>query len=103
MVEKWFHGSPGSFQGIRVYIEGRSRSGELRGADEGGGRALLPRDRLIASLTSSPSLLACFRSKKDHRRGFILFGLCLIFFFCETLKQGKKLKLALAVGSGLIG
>ena len=36
--------------------------------------------------TSSPSLLVCFRSKKDHREGFIPFGFRLIFLFCETLK-----------------
>ena len=36
-VEKWFRGSPGCFQGIRVYIGERSRSVELRGAHEGGG------------------------------------------------------------------
>ena len=28
-VEKWFRGSPGCFQGIRVYIGERSRSVEL--------------------------------------------------------------------------
>ena len=38
-VEKWFRGSPGCFQGIRVYIGERSRSVELRGAHEDGGRA----------------------------------------------------------------
>ena len=32
-----FHGSPGCFEGIRVYIGERSRSVELRGAHEGGG------------------------------------------------------------------
>ena len=48
--------SPGCFQGMRVYIGERSRSVELRGAHEGGGRAALPRGRLIASLTSTPSL-----------------------------------------------
>ena len=37
-VEKWFRGSPGCFQGTRVYICERSRSVELRGAHEGGGR-----------------------------------------------------------------
>ena len=36
-VEKWFRGSPGCFQGIRVYIGKGSRSVELRGAHEGGG------------------------------------------------------------------
>ena len=36
-VEKWFCGSPGCFQGIRVYIGERSRSVELQGAHEGEG------------------------------------------------------------------
>ena len=91
-VEKWFRGSPGCFQGIRVYIGEGSRSVELRGAHEGGGapgppgRALLPRGRLAASLTSTPSLLDHVCSKKDPREGFIPFGFRLIFFFCETLK-----------------
>ena len=48
-MEKWFRGSPGCFQGIRVYIGERTRLGEPQGAHEGGGapyppgRALLPR------------------------------------------------------------
>ena len=36
-VEKWFRGSPGCFQGIRVYIGEGSRAVELRGAHKGGG------------------------------------------------------------------
>ena len=66
----------------------------------GVGRASMPRGFLEASLTSTPSLLDCFHSKNNSPEGFILFGLRLIFLFCETLKQGKKQKLA--VGSGLI-
>ena len=38
-VEIGFHGAPGCFRGIRIYIGGRSRSVELRRAHEGGGRA----------------------------------------------------------------
>ena len=70
--------------------------GEPRGAHEGGGRAQgggrapLPCGFLVASLTYTPSLLDCFRSKNNSPEGFILFGLRLIFLFCETLKQGKK-------------
>ena len=84
----------------------RDTSGEPRGAHEGGGaqggrRASLPRGHLEASLTSTPSLLDHVRSKNHTPEGFIPFGLRLIFLFCETLKQGKKQKLAL--GSGLIG
>ena len=71
------------------------------GGAQGVGRASLPRGFLEASLTSTPSLLDCFRSKNNSPEGFIPFGLRLIFLFCETLKQGKKQKLAL--GSGLIG
>ena len=37
-MEKVLRGAPGCFQGIRVYIDERSRSVELRGAHEGGGR-----------------------------------------------------------------
>ena len=41
-VEIGFCGAPGWFRGIWVYIGGRSRSVELRGAHEGGGQAHLP-------------------------------------------------------------
>ena len=63
---------------------------EQHGAHEGGGRALLPRGRLVAFHTSTPSLLVCFRSKKDHHKGFIPLGPRMIFLFFETLKQAKK-------------
>ena len=69
-----------------IYIGERSRSGEPRGAHEGGGRALDPRGHLVASLTSTPSLLDCVCSKNDPHEGFIPFGFYLIFLFCETLK-----------------
>ena len=61
----------------------------------------LPRAFLVDPLTCTPSPLDCFRSRNNFPEGFIPFGLRLIFLFCETLKQGKKQKLAL--GSGLIG
>ena len=83
---------PWCFQGIRVYIGERSTSVELRGAHEGGGaptpsgRALLPRGRLAEFQTSTPSLLVCFRSKKDHREGFISFGIP----FLQNSKIGKR-------------
>ena len=38
-VEIGFRGAPGCFRGIWIYIGGRSRSVELLGAHEGGGRA----------------------------------------------------------------
>ena len=50
------------------------------------GRTLLPLGLLVAFQTSTPSLLVCFRSKKDHREGFRSIGLRLIFLFFETLK-----------------
>ena len=43
----------------------------------------------MAPPTSSPSLLVCFWSKKDHRESFIPFGLHLVVLFCEILKQAK--------------
>ena len=49
-VEKVFRGSPGCFEGIRVYIGKRSRSVELRGAHEGGGAP--------APLSAPPYLVA---------------------------------------------
>ena len=74
-MEIGFRGAPGCFQGIRVYIGERSRSVELRGAHEGGGRASLPHARLVVSLTSTPSLLDCVCSKNDPREGFIPFDI----------------------------
>ena len=82
-------------------VRGATRGPQGWGRAQGVGRASLPRGFLEASLTSTPSLLDCFRSKNNSPEGFIPFGLRLIFFFCETLKQGEKQKLAL--GSGSIG
>ena len=68
---------------------GRQETNEVstgQGAHLPPGRALLPRGRLVEFHSSTPSLLDCFRSKKDHRQCFILFRLHLIFLFCETLK-----------------
>ena len=81
---------PWMFWGIRVYIGERIRSGELRGAHMLGGHALHPCGHLEAPLTCNPSLLGVLWSKKNHGRSFILFGLRLVFLFCETLKQGKN-------------
>ena len=80
---------------LGIYIGERIRSGGARGARKGGGvpyppgLALHPCGHLVAPPTSSPSLLVVFWSKKNHREGFIPFGLRLIFLFCETQKQGK--------------
>ena len=48
-VEIGFHGAPGWFRGTCVYIGGRSRSVELRGAHEGGAHAQGGQARLPAS------------------------------------------------------
>ena len=91
-VEIGFRGAPGCFQGIWAYIGGRSRSVELQGAHEGGGRAQggrrasLPRDLLVDFLTSTPSPLDHVCSKNNSPKGFIPFGFHLIFIFCKTLK-----------------
>ena len=71
------------------------------GRAQGVGRASLPRGFLEASLTSTPSLLDCFRSKNNSPEGFISFGLRFIFLFFETLKQARKQHFGL--GLRLIG
>ena len=100
-MEKCFHGCLCWFGDIWVYIGKRIRSRSAQGAHKGGGHALRPFGRLVASVTCTPSPLDVFWSKRNHRESFIPFGLCLVFLFCETRKQGKKQKLAL--GSRLIG
>ena len=50
------------------------------------GCALLPRGRLAEFHTSTPSLLNCFSSKKDHRKGFSPFGIS----FPQNTEIGKK-------------
>ena len=82
---------------------------EQHGPHEGGGcawggrRAPLPHAFLVDPLTCTPSLPDCVLSKNNFPEGFIPFGLRLIFLFYETLKQGKKQKLVLVLGSGSIG
>ena len=91
-MEIGFRAAPGCFQGIWVYIGGRSMSVEMRGAHEGGGRAyplgraLLPRGRLVASLTSTPSLPDCICSKNHSPEGFIPFDIP----FLWNTEIGKK-------------
>ena len=79
------------------------RRNQVRGATRGprGWGAPTPRVRPPASWPPRgvPDLQIFW--KKDHREGFIPFGLRLVFLFCETLKQVKKQKLA--QGSRLIG
>ena len=62
----------------------------VEGAPYPPGRALLLRGCLAEFQTSTPSLMDCFRSKKDHHEGFITFGFHLVFLFCGTLKQVKN-------------
>ena len=84
------------YKSIYIYRRKKQAGGATRGP-RGWGRALLPHGRLVASLTSTPSLLVCFRSNKDHHEGFIPFGIP----FLQNSKIGKKQKLAL--GLRLIG
>ena len=86
MVEKCFRGYPCWFGDIWEYIGARIRSGGARGAHKGGGRALRPCGRLVAPPTSSPSLLVVFLSKKNHREGFIPFGIP----FLRNSKTGEN-------------
>ena len=89
-MEIGFRGALGCFWGIWIYIGGRSRSVELRGAHEGGGRALLPRGRLTASLTSTPSLLDYVCSKKRSSRRFHSIWIPFDIPFLRNTEIGKK-------------
>ena len=71
------------------------------GAHLPSGRAALTRGRLVASLTSTPSLLDHNLSKNHAVEGFIPFGLRLIFLFFEILKYTKKQQYGL--GLRLVG
>ena len=59
---------------------------EVGGRAQGGGRAPHPRDLLSCSLEQGPSLLDHVRLENHVPKGFIPFGLRLIFRFFETLK-----------------
>ena len=74
----------------KKYVRGARGAHEGGGRAQGGGRAPLPRGFLVDPLTCTSSLLHCFLSKNNFSEGFIPFGLCLIFLFFETLKQGKN-------------
>ena len=78
-------------------VRGATRGPRGWGAPREVGRALDPRGHLVASLTSTPSLLDYVCSKNDSRESFIPFGLRLVFLFCKTLKEGKKIE----TGTGL--
>ena len=100
-MEKWFHGSPGYFQGIRVHIGERTRSVELRGAHEGGWRTALPRGLLDASLTPTPGLLDCVFSKKRSSRRFHSIWILFDIPFLRNTEIGTKQQFSL--GLRLIG
>ena len=84
-----------------IYIGEGSRSREPQGAHEGRERALDPRGHLVASQTSTPSLLDCVCSKNNSPEGLIPFGLCLIFLVFEILKRAIKQQYGL--GLRLVG
>ena len=67
-VEIVFRGAPRCFQGTGVYIGEGGRSGEPRGAHEGGGRADSPRARLAPSWP--PRLLLDVHSRSPGLRLF---------------------------------
>ena len=77
---------------VGIYIGGRSTSVAARGAHERGGvpcrggRAPNPRGCLGCFLTCTLSPLDHVRSKNHASKGFIPFGLRLIFLFFEILK-----------------
>ena len=85
-VELGLCGALQCFQGTGVYIGEGSTSVEQREAHEGGGRAGHPRGRLACCLMSTSSLQVGICSKKIAPKGFIPFGLPVIFLFFETLK-----------------
>ena len=83
--------SPWMFSGYvglyrrKKYVGGRPRGPRDRGTPYRGG-ALLSRGCLGCFLACTPSPLDHVRSKNHAPEGFIPFGLCFLFFFCETLK-----------------
>ena len=77
---------PLMFLGYKSIYRRKKYVGGAPWGPRGWGRALLPRGRFTDFQTSTPSLMVCFRSKKDRREVFIPFGFHLIFLFYETLK-----------------
>ena len=96
MVEIGFRGAPGCFQGMEVYIGEGGRSGEPRGAPEGGARAHPPRARLAPSWP--PRLLLDVHSKspglhlfqKDRFRRFHPVWTPFDIPFLRNTEIGKK-------------
>ena len=70
----------------KKYVGGRPRGPRDRGPALQGGRGLLSRGFLGSFLTCTPSSPDHVRSKNHAPKGFIPFGLRLIFLFFEMLK-----------------
>ena len=66
---------PLMFLGYKSIYRRKKYVGGAPWGPRGWGRALLPRGRLAEFQTSTLSLLDCVCSKKDHREGFIPFGI----------------------------
>ena len=88
---------PLMFLGNKSICRRKKYVGGATWGPRGWGRTLLPRGYIVEFQTSTPSLLVCFWSKKDHHEGFILFGIP----FSRNTEIGKKHKVAL--GLWLIG
>ena len=91
---------------VGLYRRKKSVGGASRGPQEwrarpGGGRSPLSCGFLEASLTSTPSLLDCFRSKNNSSEGFHSVWTPFDIPFQRNTETWKKQKLAL--GSGSIG
>ena len=85
---------PLMFLGYKSIYRRKKYVGGAPWGPRGWGRALLPRGRLAEFQTSTPSLLDCVCSRKDHREGFIPFGIP----FLQNTKIGtQKQKLALGL------
>ena len=106
-MELGFRGAPGCFQGMEVYIGEGGRSGEPRGAHEGGGRARPLRARRGPSWP--PRLLLDVHSKslgfhlfqKDRSRRLHPFLTPFDIPFLRNTEIGKKQQFGL--GLRLIG
>jgi hypothetical protein len=89
---------------LRIYRAEREVGGIPRGPQARGPAPLgcgpVACGALGTLLTSTPSSVGVFWSKKNHHESFITFGLRLIFLFCETQNKEKQ---KLALGSRLIG
>ena len=89
VVELGFRGAPGCFQGTWIYIGGRSRSVELRGAHEGGARppaSWLPSCVSDFHSKSPGSCLFQERSSRRFRSVWIPFDIP----FLRNIEIGKK-------------